>query len=165
MNNKPSIFIVGTMKGGTTILHDYLCEHPKIKGGSQKEIHYFSLHYEKGTGWYNQHFSHLSEDFISIDASPTYFDAAHTNLIPKLIRNYNPASKAILLVRNPIERAISHFFHLKHVNKIPDIQKLQIDDFFARDVNLALAESDELDFCLMQVLWFSCYYEFVRRAS
>lgn len=52
----PEIFIVGTMKGGTTILYDYLLTHPRVVPGTEKEIHYFSLHTARGDNWYTHQF-------------------------------------------------------------------------------------------------------------
>jgi len=56
----PNLFIVGSMKCGTTILHDFLTECPEIIGArgkeTRKEVHYFSLHEDKGTTWYLDHF-------------------------------------------------------------------------------------------------------------
>ena len=106
---QPNIFITGVMKGGTTILHEYLCTHPEIQSGSQKEIHYFSLFYDQGPDWYQQHFEEIEEGCLTVDASPTYFDAANTPLIPKLIKGFSANPRVMVIVRDPIERAISQF--------------------------------------------------------
>jgi len=108
----PDIFIVGVMKGGTTVLHDYICTHPHISAGSQKEIHYFSLFYHEGPEWYANHFKDVNPKYRTIDASPTYYDATNTALIPRLIRNYTEDPRVILITRDPIQRAISQFVHL-----------------------------------------------------
>src|SRR6185312_12729174 len=105
----PEIFIVGTMKGGTTILYDYIRTHPKVIAGKSKEIHYFSLYSDRGAAWYLEHFPDRAEDVLSIDASPTYFDVAHTAAIPGFIKDAVPDARVLLIVRDPIERAISHF--------------------------------------------------------
>ena len=57
---KPDFLIVGTMKGGTTILYDFINMHPDVESASQKEIHYFSLNYHKRVEWYLSHFTERS---------------------------------------------------------------------------------------------------------
>ena len=44
----PDFLIIGTMKGGTTRLYDFITMHSAIERAKQKEIHYFSLYYNKG---------------------------------------------------------------------------------------------------------------------
>src|SRR6266700_6115485 len=108
----PHFIIVGTMKGGTTSLYDFITLHPDIERAKVKEIHYFSLNYHKGHQWYLDHFN-SGPDKITGEASPTYFDAANMSLIPNLIKSFNPRVKILLIVRDPIERAISHYNHLR----------------------------------------------------
>ena len=156
-NIKPDIFITGVMKGGTTILHDYICTHPQIDSGSQKEIHYFSLHYNKGPEWYDSHFADVESSHRTIDASPTYFDAANTSQIPRLIRAFTKEPRVIVITRDPVARAISQFTHLKVTNKTKALQDIEIDEFFSMSIADALRQSDEVGFNLNLVLSFSMY--------
>ena len=156
-NIKPDIFITGVMKGGTTILHDYICTHPQIDAGSQKEIHYFSLHYDKGPEWYDSHFTDVENSHRTIDASPTYFDAANTSQIPRLIRAFTNDPRVIVITRDPVARAISQFIHLKVTNKTDVLQDIEIDEFFSMSIADAYRQSDELRFNLNLVLSFSLY--------
>src|SRR3954467_10778491 len=48
----PSVLIIGTQKGGTTSLFNYVAEHPDVLQPIGKEVHYFDLHYEAGENWY-----------------------------------------------------------------------------------------------------------------
>lgn len=155
--NRPDIFIVGVMKGGTTVLHEFLCLHPEIFGGTRKEIHYFSLHDMEGPDWYHRHFEGLPPGCHYIDASPTYFDMAMAPAIPKRIDRYNPQARVVMMARDPIERAISHFHHFRKINRIPGLADMTPDDFFGRDFSRAIARTTPLDNCLMQTLEFSCY--------
>jgi hypothetical protein len=52
----PDFLIIGTMKGGTTSLFQYLAKHSSIRPPFRKEIKYFDLHYQQGQGWYRAHF-------------------------------------------------------------------------------------------------------------
>lgn len=154
---KPDIFITGVMKGGTTILHDYISTHPQISSGSQKEIHYFSLFYDKGQEWYEKHFVDVPVGNRTIDASPTYFDTVNTSLIPRLIGAYAEDPRVILITRDPVERAISQFIHLKVTTSAPALQDIDIDDFFAQNFDDAFRQNTTLGYYLNQVLGFSLY--------
>ena len=153
----PDIFITGVMKGGTTILHDYISAHPKISAGIQKEIHYFSLHYDKGPQWYADHFKNVEPGIRTIDASPTYFDTTETALVPRLIKAYTPDPRVIVITRDPIERAISQFIHLKVTTKAPPLQNVDIDEFFAQDFTDAFRRTGIMGYYLNLVLSFSLY--------
>ncbi len=153
----PEIFIVGTMKGGTTILYDYLATHPRVTPGLAKEIHYFSLYSDRGLSWYLDHFPDRDETVFSLDASPTYFDVADTPSIPGFIKAAVPNAKILLIVRDPIERAISHFNHLKLVSHKDAFVGIDINDFFSRPISGCYTKSTPQDVHLDHVLSFSLY--------
>ena len=153
---KPNYLIVGTMKGGTTALHDFICKHPEVAPPKQKEIHYFSLFPHRGVDWYLEHFEKKGKK-ITGEASPTYFDAACTPAIPRLIKAFNPQMRLILIVRDPIERAVSHFHHFRNINKIKDLINIDINDFFCRSHSAMLRQTTQLDFYLNQIIAFSLY--------
>jgi len=154
---KPDIFIAGVMKGGTTILHDYICTHPQIAAGTQKEIHYFSLFYAKGAQWYEDHFANVPKDCRAIDASPTYFDTTNTAQIPRLMGAYTEDPRVIVITRDPVIRAISQFIHLKVTTAAPALQDVDIDEFFAQSIDDAYRQSTNLGYYLNLVLGFSLY--------
>lgn len=156
--NRPNIFIVGTMKGGTTILHDFLGSHPRIYSGTLKEIHYFSMNLDRGVDWYHAHFSHLPPKENYIDASPTYFDSADLTGIARYIHNYNPEACIIMMARDPIDRAISHFNHLKRINKVECLQDISAEAFFSRGPLKALGGTGIVDYYMMLTLRFSFYF-------
>lgn len=154
---KPDIFIAGVMKGGTTILHEYICTHSNIVSASQKEIHYFSLFYDRGPEWYAQHFEKVPAGCRTIDASPTYFDVTNTALMPRLIRAAAPDPRVIIITRDPVLRALSHFAHFKKVNKSPALQDVSADEFFSSSFDDAFRQTGKFGFMLNQVLNFSLY--------
>ena len=158
-NNVANLFIVGGMKCGTTILRDYLCSHPDVFGPEQKEIHYFSLHEHKGVAWYNAHFDEDGKFSYQLDASPTYLDLCNSGQIPNNIRAYNENAKVIILVRDPIMRAISHFNHLKNVNQIPCLQQMAEEEFFSFKLKEVVAEATPLNEYRRRVMDFSLYYQ------
>lgn len=156
-SNTPDFIIVGTMKGGTTVLYDFICEHPDVSAATQKEIHYFSLNYMEGADWYHQHFSPKQPGKIIGEASPTYFDMAVNPTIPKAIKNDYPDVKIILIVRDPVERAISHYNHFCKINQISQLQQIGPERFFNLPYSNAIKATSSLDLSLFHVLNFSCY--------
>lgn len=114
----PDYLIIGAMRGGTTSLYRYLIQHPCVMPAFTKEIHYFSFHFRKGINWYKGHFPRASQvaqiqmkspaKVITGEASPC--SVAHPQA-PQRIAEVLPQVKALMLVRNPVERAYSHYQH------------------------------------------------------
>ncbi len=106
----PSFIGIGTQKGGTTTLHKLLIQHPKIFLPKCKEIQYFSLHAEKSTNWYSQHFYEAGPKDVLGEITPYYL--FHPS-VPKRISSLIPKVHLIALLRDPVDRAISQYFHAK----------------------------------------------------
>jgi hypothetical protein len=107
----PSVLIIGAQKGGTTSLFNYLVRHPDVLAPLGKEIHYFDLHYERGVRWYRGHFPYsrrLRDGALTLDASPYYL--VHPQ-VPRRAFELLPQVKLIALLRNPVDRALSHYQH------------------------------------------------------
>jgi hypothetical protein len=104
-NTPPTIFIVGAQKAGTTSLHDYLSEHPKIALGLIKEVRFFSVdaNYSKGQLWYHSFFPYVGRKH-TLDATPEYL---YYPYVAERLWKYNPKAKIIVILRNPIDRAYS----------------------------------------------------------
>ena len=95
------------MKGGTTSLFAYLCQHPELHGSFQKEVHFFDDSFSKGTTWYRKHFSQR-EDGVLIEATPEYM-FLHASL--ERIQSTVPSAKIVCVLRHPVARAYSHYQH------------------------------------------------------
>jgi hypothetical protein len=106
----PSVLLIGTQKGGSTSLFNYLIQHPDVKPPLGKEVHYFDLHYARGLSWYRGRFPYRSRigDGLTLDASPYYM--LHP-LAPERAVRLLPEVKLIAVLRNPIDRALSHYQH------------------------------------------------------
>jgi hypothetical protein len=107
-NIAPSIFILGTQKAATSSLHTYLTEHSQIQSGLVKEVRYFNVdaNYKKRLSWYTSQFPRVNTrmNIRTIDATPEYL---YYPWIAQRIKDYNPNSKCIIILRNPIDRAYS----------------------------------------------------------
>jgi hypothetical protein len=127
--NNPSFIIVGECKCGTTSLYDMLTQHPKILKSlgngektktndnqllGKKELRFFDKYYENGINWYRDCFPFCKIGEITGEASPTYlFNRSSI----RRIKNHFPEIKIIVSIRNPIDRLISHFYHLCSIDK------------------------------------------------
>lgn len=106
----PSYLIVGGQRCGTTSLQELLSTHPQISTPfMRKGIHYFDTSFTRGSAWYQAHFPFRSRNSrITGEASPYYlFHPA----VPQRIHDLIPEVKIVILLRDPVERAISHHKH------------------------------------------------------
>jgi LPS sulfotransferase NodH len=107
----PSLLILGAQRSGSTSLFNYLVQHPDMLPPLGKEIHYFDLHYQRGLNWYRGRFPYahrLGGGTLTLDASPYYL--LHP-LAPERAARLLPGAKLVALLRNPVERALSHYQH------------------------------------------------------
>jgi len=124
----PNFLIIGAMKAGTTSLHDYLNQHPQIYMSPVKEPRFFALEEDKklaseiensdGLLWYGSitHLVDYQALFESVtveqaigETSPLYL--AWSDKASRRIKHHIPHVKLIAILRNPVDRAYSHFSH------------------------------------------------------
>lgn len=121
----PNFFIVGAIKGGTTSLHHYLSQHPEVFMPVRKEFHYYSFGIQGkefiGPNAVNdnlitthdQYLPHFAdgEGYKAIgDASPTYL--YYPNAAEEIAKDV-PDARIIMSLRQPAERAFSHYLHMR----------------------------------------------------
>lgn len=111
---KVDFMLIGTQKGGTTSLHDYLCQHPECMGSKAKEPMFFLYPcvYDLGFKWYRNLWmnarpvSKLPRNCLLFESSTWY---SYWPEVAGKLFEYNPGLKFIFLVRNPIDRAYSQY--------------------------------------------------------
>ena len=103
----PDFLILGAQKAGTTALYAYLRWHSDITGPSFKEVSFFDRHYAKGERWYRAHLPIKRRALVG-EASPSYL---FHPLAPERVKRTIPAARLIALLRDPVERAFSHYQH------------------------------------------------------
>ena len=113
---KPDFIIIGSEKCGTTSLYEYLKKHPNIIASTGKEVSFFDKNFHRGNGWYKSFFPSLLTKFfkqtfsrtkiLTFEATPRYLIHPHA---AKRISKLYPNVKLIVLFRNPIDRAYSHY--------------------------------------------------------
>jgi tetratricopeptide (TPR) repeat protein len=108
--NGPDFIIIGAAKCGTSSLFNYLSHHPQILFPHKKELDFFWKNFDKGIDWYLAQFPAITDrpDFITGEATPNYL---RFPLAAQRIKNCFPHVKLIVLLRNPIERAVSWHYH------------------------------------------------------
>lgn len=104
----PAFIIVGAQKAATTSLYDLLVRGPGIEPAYLKEIHFFDAFYHKGPAWYRAHFPGNGSSVFSGEASPSYL---FHPLAAGRIRETVGTVQIIVILRNPVDRAISHYWH------------------------------------------------------
>jgi Sulfotransferase domain len=109
----PDFLIIGAPKAGTSSLYAYLVQHKAILPASRKEVHYFDRFLDRGLNWYRAHFplalwmNLLSARRITGEATPNYLASP---AVAAAAHDLLPEAKLIVLLRNPVERAYSHYY-------------------------------------------------------
>ena len=107
----PNLVIIGAMKCGTTSLHYYLNLHPEIRMTREKELNFFikERNWDRGIDWYRAHFR--GSEKIHGESSPNYTNYPVWGGVPERMHSVIPDAKLIYILRDPIERIISHYIH------------------------------------------------------
>lgn len=127
----PDFIIISVERGGSTSLYRYITAHPCVDPAFRKEVHYFDLNFTQDLSWYRAHFptpwraawvsSRRRHRLVTGEASPYYLYHPH---VPERIRETLPEVRLIALLRNPVERAYSHY----QLNRRQDKEPLSFDE-------------------------------------
>jgi Sulfotransferase domain len=108
----PDYVIIGAQKGGTSFLYYLLTRHPLVEPAARKELHFFDQPelFDNGAEWYRRCFPRLNskdgQRSITGEATPYYlFDPP----VAKRMAETVPKARLIALLRNPVDRAYSHY--------------------------------------------------------
>ncbi|MFB6278194.1 MAG: sulfotransferase [Salinibacter sp.] len=109
----PDFFLLGAAKSGTTSLHHYLRQHPALYLPEVKELDFFDApeeQFEANLDWYLRYFQ-AADGQVAGEATPLYF--RRPGLVPGRMRSLygDTAPRFILLLRDPVDRAYSHYLH------------------------------------------------------
>jgi hypothetical protein len=110
MSERIALFVAGVQKAGTTSLDAYLRFHPSLSGPSVKETHFFD---DENVAWEDAPYEQLHAFYPPPREGTLRFEATPVSSFwtPALgrIQRYNPSARIILLLRDPIARAWSHW--------------------------------------------------------
>lgn len=130
LHELPNAYIIGFQRCGTTALYSYLAQHPDVMAGFAKEARYFedAARHARGINWYRSNFALTAQRALRerrtgrraviIDASAKY--ASHPHALRR-IAAATPGARAVALVRDPVERAYSHY--RMNVTARPDVDE------------------------------------------
>ena len=104
----PDFLGIGTQKGGTTSLHALMSQDERIGMPKRKELHYFDQDELEDVQAYAREFEGFSEKKLIGEITPYYI--FHPKAAQR-IKQTIPNVKIIALLRNPVERTISQYFH------------------------------------------------------
>jgi hypothetical protein len=127
----PDFLVIGAQRSGTSSLYRYLGWHPDVLSPLRKETEYFTREYVRGEGWYRAHFpldaraalrARLrSSTSVTFEATPDYL---FHPLTPERAAHLLPDAKLVVLLRDPVERAFSHYRHMVRLG----FETLSFDD-------------------------------------
>ena len=144
----PDFLIIGAMKSGTSSLFHYLAQHPELVPAFEKEVHYFDQDDASfgggtgGLGWYRSHFPikvMIPPRSLVYEATPKYLcHEASARRISEVV----PDARLVLTLRNPTDRAISHYFHTPSNRPDPESLHAAMCDDLARCASLGTTGGD-----------------------
>ena len=113
------LLLIGAQKCATTYFADLLSAHPEIALATPKEPDFFTLHYDRGWDWYRGLFPYPGP--VLLDASTSYTAAptkgggsdadSPTSGVPARMKSMAPDARLVYLVRDPVERTYSGYWH------------------------------------------------------
>jgi tetratricopeptide (TPR) repeat protein len=107
----PNFLILGAQKAGTSSLFKYAVQHPQIIPPLRKELEFWSLRMKRGLDWYLSQFPAIPPGdltYLSGEACPGYLDH---DMSAERLRAEFPDIKLVVILRDPVERAYSHYNH------------------------------------------------------
>jgi hypothetical protein len=136
----PTFVIGGAPKAGTTALWTWLSEHPQVWMSPIKEPHFLTrdvndpvpgVHivgapradtFGRGIAWYEGLFEQGRDRPARGEASTHYLGATDG---PELMNRFVPGLKVVFVLRQPVDRTVSHYWHnRKRGHALPDIARL-----------------------------------------
>ncbi len=153
----PDYLIIGGQKCGTTSLYHYLTAHPDIRPATVREIGFFNTYerFSKGLAWYRSHFPSTVEELyrrlVHRRRSLTGEADASYSISPHALRRISrilPQVRLILILRNPVDRAYSHYQHSRRIGS----ELLSFEEALAREEERVGAawrrmQADEYFYC------------------
>ena len=110
----PNLFIIGAAKSGTTSLHHYLSRHAEVFMAHLKEPGFFVpefRYHPKDPEWYLSLFADAGAVRYAGESSTHYTKLPYYRGVPERVHHFSPEARLIYIMRDPIDRAISHYWH------------------------------------------------------
>lgn len=140
---RPNLFLIGAMKSGTNYLRKLLHAHPSIFMCEPGEPSYFVEPQELKAIWagmWDRGFWRSEQNYLNLfrsagdatilgEASTSYTKQPYVTGVAERIKTFNPDARLIYVMRDPIERTLSHYWHMVryHAEHRPMIKAIQDD--------------------------------------
>lgn len=116
----PNLLIIGAQRCGTSSLFKYLGAHPQCKASVRKEIRFFTEFHDRGVDWYRAHFPiarrQNGSPLVFFEATPDYLLDPRA---PRRATELMPDVRVIVLLRDPVKRAYSQYWHNRRLGSEP----------------------------------------------
>lgn len=114
---RPNFLGIGAAKCGTIWLAEVLSRHPQVYMAAEKELVFFSSEkqYRLGMDWYLSHFDRVRHETAVGEFSVSYM--SRSSKAASRIQKFNPSMRLIVVFRNPVWRAYSHYRWLRQIGK------------------------------------------------
>jgi len=144
----PDFIVCASPRSGSTSIYEGLLEHPNIFASKIKEIHFFDGNFHRGENWYRYHFPSklkklinekiFKKKFVTGEATPNYLIHPHA---AHRVQKISSEVKLILILRNPIDRAYSHYNSAVKNKR----EKLSFEDAIKEEKNLVRGEMEKME--------------------
>jgi len=132
----PDFFVIGAGRTGTTSLYHYLDQHPSLSKSAYDELGFFDVNFHLGLHWYRSLFPSIftkfriklkTHFFMTYDVTPSY---VRRPWIARRMKKLFPDTKLIIVLRNPIDKAQSHYYLSKKFG-----ETRTFEEFIEEDIN------------------------------
>lgn len=149
MSKLPGALVIGPMKAGTTWIQDYMEARADVDlPGHFKETFFFDRYWPKGVSWYQRFFAHAgeAESGLTLEVGASYF---HHPEVPRRVYDTLGDIPLLVTLRDPVERAWSHYLHLRRYGYTRKALREAAEDF------PAILEASRYDKCLER--WYAVF--------
>ena len=126
----PKLLLIGAQKAGTTTLAFLLDQHPDIALSDPKEPGFYVSAYDKGMDWYRSCYP-ARLPAVLLDASTGYtmapIDDGADDTVPRRIKQAVPDAKFIYVLRDPVDRTISAYWHDRRSGRLTEGLRETVD--------------------------------------
>jgi hypothetical protein len=129
----PNFLIIGAAKAGTSWIARRLSQHPQVFESGSTYFFDNPINFAKGVDWYEQCFRGANGAVAIGEKTPSYLwgskyeSSADPSIVPQRVRQVIPHARLIVILRNPVSRAVSHFnyaIRTGHLSPFSDIDQV-----------------------------------------
>ena len=127
---KPNAILLGVHKAGTSSFFNWLSQHPDVYAPEEmKDFPFFIIDkfYNKGIKELSKYFASINGEKIGLHGAVQYI---YFPIVAKRIYEFNPETKLILILRNPVKRAFSahQYLYKLGVESLPFLSALEREE-------------------------------------